>query len=226
MAKRTALIIGATGLVGKELLELVLPKPYYEHVKVVVRKPIEKTHSKLEVIVLKDFSELATIEDKLEANDYFCTLGTTIKKAGSKKEFKKIDLEYPLKLAEVANSSPEFRNFLVVTAAGSNANSPLFYNQVKGELEERLKAMNLAGLKIFRPSLLLGDRKEFRLGEELAKLVSGFFSFFMVGMKRKLWSIQASDVAKAMYIVATETKSGVHTYDSSEMITLAKTQEN
>lgn len=224
MADRTALIAGATGLVGKDLLELMLEKGYYSKVKILSRRPLEYADPRVEVIVTDQFDNLEPLREKLVAHDVFCTLGTTIKKADSKEEFKKVDLDYPLALASVARGFPHFKQYLVVTAAGSNSGSPLFYNKVKGELEDGLKQMGLPGLKIFRPSLLLGHRQEFRLGEEVAKVVSGILTFFMVGLKRRLWAIHSYDVAKAIHVVAIEGRPGTKVYSSSDILKIVNTQ--
>jgi len=220
MSERTALIIGATGLVGNELLKSLLVQPYYEKIKVVARKPLKYSDPRLEVILIEDFDRLGSMAEQLEAEDYFCTLGTTIKKAGSREAFRKVDFVYPIALAEIAKNFPSFRSYSIVTAAGSNAVSPFFYNRVKGEVEQKLQELALSSLKIFRPSLLIGDRNEFRLGEEFAKKVTRFFSLIGIG---KLWSIEAVEVARAMYIAATEAKPGFKVYSSSEMVEMSKT---
>ena len=120
-------------------------------------------------------------------------------------------------MAKIAKQSSLFRQFLIVTSAGANADSPLFYNQVKGEVEDKLREMKLSALMIFRPSLLLGDREEFRLGETLAKGFSAFLSFFMIGLKRRLWAIKATDVAKSMFIIARDQRRGLKIMSSSDM---------
>ncbi|MEQ9307298.1 MAG: NAD-dependent epimerase/dehydratase family protein [Marinoscillum sp.] len=218
MSNNTALIAGSSGLVGSSLVNQLINDNYYQKVIVLTRRPLGLTDPKVEEVVVEDFDTLASAQEQLIAQDYFCCLGTTIKQAGSKEQFKKVDLEYPLELARIAQKSPSYKHFLIVTAAGANADSPLFYNQVKGEVEEQLRAMKISGLKVFRPSLLLGDRRDFRLGEEIAKFVSNLFSFFMVGLKRKLWSIKASDVAKSMLLVAKEQRPGYRVYNSNDMI--------
>lgn len=224
MKKHTALIAGATGLVGRELVRQLLASDYYSTVTVVARKSLNVQDKRLKMVIVEDFDKLSSFSTEMNAQDYYCLLGTTRKKAGSRAMFEKIDLEYPKKLAQIAGNAPDFRQFLVVTAAGSNANSPLFYNRVKGSLEEDLKSMDLPSLKIFRPSLLLGHREEFRLGEKLAAGFSNFLSFFIVGRKRGLFSIRASDVAKAMFIVAQKAEPREQVLGSGEMYRLAKSQ--
>ncbi len=177
MSTHTALIVGATGLVGKHLLDHMLTKTYYSKIKILSRRALEMDDPRVEVIVISDFAEMNSISEQLQAEDYYCVLGTTIKLAGSKENFKKVDLDYPLMLAEIAQKSPEFRQYLVVTAAGSNADSPLFYNQVKGQLEEGLKQLHLRGLKIFRPSLLLGSAVTSGWRKNLRRLSPKYFLF-------------------------------------------------
>lgn len=219
-----AVIIGASGLVGGHLVEILLSKRIYSEIILIVRKKLEIIDPRIHQSVIEDFSQLANYSEQLQASDYYCTLGTTIKKAGSKQAFRKVDLEYPLAFAEIASQSSQFRDFLIVTAAGSNATSSIFYNQVKGELEENLKAIGLKSLKIFRPTLLLGERKEFRRGEEFAKKITGFLSFFLLGKKRQLWSIEAKDVAASMVIAAGDGSKGTRYFSASEMIKMTKNQ--
>ncbi|WP_421872380.1 oxidoreductase [Marinoscillum sp.] len=218
MSNNTALVIGCTGLVGRELVNVFLDTTYYSTIKLVTRRSLNLNNDRIEEIILEDFDQMEGIKDQLNANDYFCCLGTTMKIAGSKENFKKVDLDYPLQLAKIASQSSGFRQYLVVTSAGAGSGSPLFYNQVKGELEDELRRMKLSGLMIFRPSLLIGDRKEFRLGEEIAKGLSAVLSFFMVGLKRRLWSIKASDVAKSMFMIARDQRKGTRVWNSNDMM--------
>lgn len=217
MPNNSALVIGCTGLVGRALVNVLLENTYYNSIKLVTRKPLNLSNDRIEEIIIEDFDQLGQYSDRLQANDYFCCLGTTMKQAGSKEKFKKVDLDYPLEMARIAKKSEMFRQYLIVTSAGANSNSPLFYNQVKGEVEEKLREMKLPALMIFRPSLLLGDRDEFRLGETLAKGFSAFLSFFMVGLKRRLWSIKASDVANSMFLIARDQRRGLKILSSSDM---------
>lgn len=224
MSSYSAMILGATGLVGKELLRLLLSTTYYDQIMVVSRRELEISDPRLKVILLEDFDQLQTLQDQLIADDYYCVLGTTIKKAGSKERFKKVDLDYPVQMAQIARQSPAFVQYLIVTAAGASPRSPLFYNRVKGQVEEELRQMNLPALKIFRPSLLLGDREEFRLGEEAAKVISRIFSFFMVGLNKRFWSIKASDVAQAMFMTARRRQPGGAVIRSNDMLKMVNLQ--
>jgi len=221
MSSKTALIAGASGLVGNTLFKLLLNDDHYDKIKVVSRSSVDLNNEKIEEIILEDFDNLDEISDKLDANDFYISIGTTRRKAGSKEAFLKVDFDFPLKFAHLAKSQPSFQQFLVVTSLGANANSPIFYNMVKGKLEDELIALNLPSLKIFQPSLLLGERKEFRLKEEIGKGISSLFTFFVVGSKKRLWTISAEEVATAMVKVAKKGKIGFKRFKPKNMIKIA-----
>ena len=216
--ERTALIVGATGLVGKALLRLLLEKDYYQKIVILSRRELDIKDNRIQLIILDDFDKMQDVAEHFNVQDVYCALGTTMKRAGSKDMFKKIDLEWPVKLASIVKDQPNFEQFLVVTSHGANADSPLFYN---GEVEEELKKLALKSLKIFRPSLLIGYRDEFRILEEIAKFFSALFSFFMIGAKNRLWTIRGTEVASAMYKTARRNDEGLITYKPSDMIRLA-----
>ena len=199
MSKKTAVIIGATGLVGKALVRLLLDKDYYEKITIATRRELTIKDNRLNVVIVKDFEKLEEHASELNGNDFYSSLGTTKKTAGSKEAFLKVDVDYPLKFAEIAKNQTDFEQFLAVTSLGANADSPLFYNMAKGRLEDELIKLDLKSLKIFQPSLLIGYRDEFRLGEEIGKFFSSVFSFFAIGSKNRLWSIRGEEVAMAMY---------------------------
>ena len=158
---KSALIIGASGLVGKLLLEAILQKDYYTSITLVLRRSIDLKYDKrVKIIMISDFDALDQYEEDLFSEDVFCCLGSTMKKAGSKSAFEKSDLIYPLKVATINQKNPNFKNYLIVTSQGANAQSPIYYNQVKGRCEQALLALDLLGLKVFRPSVLLGNRGE------------------------------------------------------------------
>ncbi len=211
MEKRTALITGATGLVGRELLNIILASDYYSTVKVLTRRPLPIKDNRIQEIVM-NLDDMEERKAELGAHDYYCCLGTTMRKAGSKENFIKIDHDYPVTLAKIALEHPEFDQYLIVTAVGANSSSPLFYNEVKGKVEDSLKELGIAKLHIFQPSLLLGAREDFRILEEFAKLFSAILTFFVIGSKKKLWSIKGSEVAKAMLKVAMRDGDGTKTY--------------
>jgi uncharacterized protein YbjT (DUF2867 family) len=212
---KTALLVGATGLVGNELLNCLLESPAYDQVRVFTRKPLGVHHPKI-VEIEVDFERLHLYKEYFLVNDVYCCLGTTIKKAGSQDAFKKVDYDYPLELATLAKES-NVEKFLIITAMGSDDQSRLFYNRVKGEIEKALQKLGLHSLHIFRPSLLLGERKEFRVGEKMAILLSPLLSLAMVGPLRKYKPIEARDVARAMCLVGQRERKGTHIYPSNEI---------
>ncbi|PIB37021.1 hypothetical protein BFP72_17235 [Reichenbachiella sp. 5M10] len=224
MGSKTALIAGATGLVGRELLNTLLSKDYYTKILVIGRNPIDIKDNRIEEYILS-FDELDTYADRLSANDYFCCLGTTMDQAKSKEAFYRVDFDYPVKLAKIAKADNQFETFNVVSSYGANSQSGLFYNSVKGQLEDTLKEMDLKALHIYQPSLLLGYRPHFRIWEEMAKLASTLLSFFIIGSRLRFWAIKGSQVADAMFYVASSHEEGVHVHKPLEMKRIARKKE-
>ncbi|MFW5708067.1 MAG: oxidoreductase [Bacteroidota bacterium] len=194
---KTALIAGATGLVGSFLLDELLENDNYSQVKILVRKKMEKAHPKLTQIVF-DYDN--PDQSAVKADDVFCCLGTTIRKAGSKEAFEKVDYEYPLKLAQLAHKNGS-KSFHLVTALGADEKSMFFYNKVKGKVEREVSKIPFDSLCIYRPSMLLGPRREFRLGEEVAKRFMKTFGFLF---SRNTKGIHVSQVARCMVSNANE----------------------
>ncbi|MEP0985542.1 NAD(P)H-binding protein [Ekhidna sp.] len=220
MAKK-AIVIGATGLVGKQLVRLMVKDEKYDSIVVVTRRPHEIKDPKLIEVIVEDFKDLKKIASKMNGNDFYCALGTTRSKAGSKEAFLKVDVEYPQEFARIAQSQTGFEQLLVVSAVGANSSSPLFYNSAKGQMEDKLQEMDLKALKIFQPSLLLGDRKEYRFFEEVAKVISAIASFFTIGSKKKVGAIRDVEVAKAMIEVAHKDEPGFQRFKPEQMIDIA-----
>ncbi len=221
---KSALILGASGLVGESLLKVILSKGDYTEVKVVLRRPTNLTDDKkVKIIVITDFEALDAHAKDLFADDVFCCLGSTMKKAGSRSSFEKSDLVYPLKIATINLRNPNFKNYLIVTAQGANEQSPFYYNQVKGRCEQSLLDLNLPGLKIFRPSLLLGVRVEKRWGEVFFKFLIQSVSIPLkkIGIST-FWTINAATVANAMLKVAMNEKKHTVFYNVKSMIQLAQ----
>jgi len=212
---RTALVAGATGLTGKHLLEFLLADERYASVCALVRKATLQAHPKLSEHVI-DFESLGKLP---KADDAFCCLGTTIKKAGSQAAFRKVDFDYVINFAAAAKAAGAKR-FLVVSALGANAKSSVFYNRVKGEMENALKAMNFESLHIFRPSFLLGERAEARVGERLGIAVFSALAPLMIGPARKIRPVEAKAVARAMVLAANGGVLGVEVIESDEIIGL------
>jgi uncharacterized protein YbjT (DUF2867 family) len=221
MENKTALIVGATGLVGRQILDVLLKNDYYHQILIVSRRTVGVKDNRIKELII-DFDNFDEFKDQMSANDYYCSIGTTMKLAGSKEAFLKIDYSCPINLAQHALEDPNFEQFLLVSSYGANSESSLFYNEVKGKTEDALKEMNLKKLLIFRPSLLLGYRKDFRFFEEAAKLVSTVLSFFIIGTRLRFWAIKGLEVAKAMFVVAKRKEDpGVHVYKPLQMLQIS-----
>jgi uncharacterized protein YbjT (DUF2867 family) len=216
MTTRKALIVGATGLIGGHCLQRLLDDPGYSEVIALVRKPIVTTHKKLK-IVETDFNHLEKDLDLISAHDVFCCLGTTIKKAGSREAFRKIDLDLVVIIAELMKKQGA-EQFIVISSMGADKNSKVFYSRTKGEMEEVLKGIGYQCLRIIRPSLLLGKRDEFRLAERLGGIIFPLLKPLMVGGLRKYAPVQAESVAQFMVKVAQDVPiTGVHFYESNQI---------
>ncbi|MEI6348943.1 MAG: oxidoreductase [Bacteroidota bacterium] len=207
---KTALIVGSTGMVGKLLTHQLIEDPRYQKIRILVRKKIDNNHPKLEQIIF-DFN--LPDPKMVNADDVFCCLGTTIKKAGSKNNFKKVDFEYPLMVAKFAKQNG-VKQFAIITAMGANQKSKIFYNSVKGDIEESLKKIEFDSLLIFRPSMLLGKREEFRMGEIIGSIFMKMFSF---AIPSKYKAVQGEKVAQSMIYFSNQNKQGV-TIVESDMI--------
>lgn len=215
MAGKSALLVGASGLVGSELLNCLLLSKEYSKVSILVRNPLGLKHPKLEEQVIK-FEDLAQYKDCFKVEDVFCCLGTTIKKAKSQEAFKKVDVDYPLEIAILSKEMQSDR-FLIISSMGANPNSSVFYSRMKGLLEQKLSEIGIKSLHIFRPSLLVGNRKEFRLGETVSTLLTKGLSFIFIGSLKKYKPIAAKTVALGMYRAAQSKPGGIHTYLSHEI---------
>lgn len=212
---RSALIVGATGMVGKALVRQLCENEAYVAVNVIARRKLEFEHPKL-VVKVRDFEQM-TESDIEFAHEVYCCLGTTIKKAGSREQFEKVDVEYPLSIAALAKNRG-IAHFLVISAMGANEKSLTYYNRVKGKLEEQLIAMDFPQLSIVRPSLLTGEREEFRLGETVGAKALKAVGPLMLGPGKKFRSIAAEQVALAMMVIALHgKKQKVAIYSSDEL---------
>lgn len=213
---RSALVVGATGLVGSSLVKLLCESEEYAAVNVLSRRPLDFTHPKL-VVKLCEFDQIAD-KDIEFAHEVFCCLGTTMKKAGSKQQFEKVDFEYPLTIAAIAKNRG-VGHFIVISAMGANEKALAYYSQVKGKLEAELIKMDFPRLSIVRPSLITGDRQEFRLGETIGDKVLKVLNPILVGPLKKMHSIRATQIALAMKVIALHgKKQKVAIYLSDEML--------
>ena len=214
MAK-TAVIIGSTGLTGSQLLRTLLSNNAYDKVISFVRRSSKISHLKLVQHVV-DFDDPKTYEELIEGNDMFCCLGTTIKKAGTEEAFERVDFLYPIQFAKAA-ANKGIKQYSIISALGANPKSGNFYLRTKGKCEDELRKLPFQSISVFRPSLLLGNRKEFRLGEKLAESIMRIFSIFFIGRLRKYKAINVKKVAYAMFRIAQQNTIGYHIYESDEI---------
>lgn len=207
---KTALIIGASGLIGKHLTQKLLASIYYEKVSVIVRKPLNIIHPKLEQIVM-DFDNLDA--SKVLADDIFCCLGTTMKQAGSKGAFYKVDFTYPLNFAKagLANGT---KQFLVVSSMGADEKSMIYYSRVKGEIEKALNDLGYPTLIILRPSMLEGERENPRMGEKIGNVVMNFLAPLIPDNYKV---IAGEKVAKAMLELAQRNIKNKNIFESGSL---------
>lgn len=209
---RTAMVIGATGLVGGHLVE-TLKTSVYEKVIVISRRPVKYDHPKIEVRVI-DFDN--PDKELIKCDDLFCAIGTTLKKAGSKENQYRIDCEYPSTLASLAKQNGA-RKFVLVSSIGANPDSSNFYLRTKGDLEERLRKLNFQTLIITRPSFILGDRSEFRLGEKIGIVIAKFLNPLMFGPLKKYRGKQATSIAERMVAEALKDQKGEIVLESDKI---------
>jgi uncharacterized protein YbjT (DUF2867 family) len=213
--QRTALLLGASGLVGGHCLRLLLQERTYARVHVLTRRALGRPHPRL-VEHLVDFERLDRDADLVRGDDVFCCLGTTIARAGSEPAFRRVDHDYPLQAARLARKNGA-QHFLLVSALGASADSRVFYNRVKGETEEDLRALDYAGLVILRPSLLMGERAERRRAEEWGKRLMPVIGPLFIGPLRKYRAIDGEVVARAMIRAAVRDPRGVTVMESDEI---------
>jgi uncharacterized protein YbjT (DUF2867 family) len=217
---KTAIIIGATGLIGKELVKQILADNSFERVKVFVRRKIELTDPKLEQCII-DFDHVEKIADKISGDVVFCAIGTTIKTAGSQKEFAKVDYTYVLNFADAAKRNLVPR-FVVVSSMGVKESGGNFYLTVKRDMENALKRVKFPSLIIVRPSMLLGNRKEFRPAETIGKILMKALGFLFIGKLKKYKAIEARKVARAMIALSKTEVEGISVFESDRLQELGK----
>ena len=216
MEKKIAVIAGATGLVGHELLRFLLQQRAYECIILLTRREITVDDERVKVLVV-DFDNLpAHAKDFTPASDYYCCLGATLTQV-SKGEAIKVDYDYVVSFAKVAADDAQCKHFLLLTAIGASTSSHLLYNRTKGRVEASVRALKIPSIHIFRPSLILGRREKKRWHEEILKAISSFVSFFIVGTRRRFMAVEARRVAMAMYLATGIHKKGIHLYTPNRM---------
>lgn len=211
---KTAIVIGATGLVGNILVNQLLDNSSYSKVVLLLRKPLNVVHSKLVQEVI-NFDHLDA--SKVVGDDLFCAMGTTLAKAGSKESQYKIDCTYPYEIGKIAKANG-VKQYILVSSVGANFESSNFYLRTKGDLEKKIESLGFQNFVSLRPSLLLGNREESRLGEKIGKVLFNILLPLMFGSLRKYRSIEASDVAKSMQRFANQGLTGTKYVEYDEIM--------
>ena len=219
MAQDTALIVGATGLVGGHCLKTLLQSEDYQSVIALTRRPLALQHPRL-VPITVDFDKLEEV-DPFPTADVFCALGTTIRRAGSQHAYLKVDFEYGRNVAE-RSAAAGAKQFLLVSSVGAAPKSGNFYLRVKAELEKAIGALPFESVHFFRPSFLIGHREETRLGESVGVALSRALQFALAGKLRKYRPMPAGTLACAMLAAAREAKPGRHIYHYDDIVSLAR----
>lgn len=214
---RTVTVIGATGLVGGHLVERLAADPAFMSIRVLVRRPVSFSSSKVDVRQV-DLSDPAAYAPAIAGSDaVFCAVGTTQRKVkGDLEAYRRVDHFIPVQAAKacIETGCPQF---LLVSAVGADSGSRNFYLKLKGEVEDEIRELGVPSAAVFRPSLLLGARSEFRLGEKLAQGIMPLISFLLPSRYR---AVRAEAVAGAVVEAAKQAKPGFHVYSYREMMEL------
>jgi len=216
MTQKTALLLGATGMVGEQCLQQLLATDHYDKVITLTRKVLANKHPKHKNLIV-DFDHLELSAANIKAEDVYCAFGTTIAKAGSQEAFRKIDVDYPLQIAKIAAKNGA-QKFILVSSVGADSQSAVFYSKMKGVLEEAVSDLDFQSIVIFRPSILLGDRKEQRSGEAMGIALAKSLSFLFVGPLKKYQGTPVDLLAAQMVKWGTSEKTGVTIIENQEIL--------
>ena len=208
-ASPSVLILGATGLVGAECVRQFAASPRFHRVVTLARRPLATTPPRVETHVI-DFERLDDAAQHFRVSHIVCALGTTIKQAGSQERFRRVDHGYPMAAARLGIQEGA-HHFLLVSALGANPQSRVFYSRVKGEVEDAIRALPYRSVTLVRPSLLLGERAELRLGEQIGKLFAGV-------VPKRYKPVEGSAVASTLLRAAVEDRPGVRIIESGEIV--------
>lgn len=217
---RKAIVFGATGLVGSSLIDLLISDERYSEVLCFVRTKQDYSSEKIKQELFQ-INEIEKIGSLIQGDDLFICLGTTQAKSKSKEDYRQVDLFGPAKIAEFANNNG-IQNICAISSIGVKSTSNTgFYLKTKAEMEKAILSLNFSNTNIVRPSLLLGKRSEFRLGEDFGKVIYKVLGFLFIGKLKKYKGIHAEDVAKAM-IVLSNNKQNKSIFESDELAEKAK----
>ena len=211
-----ATLIGSTGLTGSFLVQQLLADPAIEKVISISRSSLNIANTKLAEVLVSGLEQLSSMEAKIRGEIYFCCLGTTIKAAGSKEKFEKVDHDAIVAFAKIAKAH-DAKSFTFVSAMGANAKSIIFYNQVKGRTEDDVKGLGFHSLIIFRPALLVGPRYEFRLAEKIASLMLVPLAWLLPTRIRKSIITESETLAARMLAEGKAAPVGVHVIPAKDI---------
>jgi len=214
-----AIIAGSSGLIGSNLLDILLHEPFYDEVLILVRKELPVKHHKLTQLVV-DFDQLDAYKAHLTGHALFCCLGSTKAKTPDKVVYRAIDHDYPLQLAQLAFENG-VKQYHLVSSIGANAASSTFYLKTKGETENDLQKIGFSSMYIYRPSFLTGNRKENRPTERFVHALFKIIEPLLFGGLKKYRSIPGATVAAAMYKQSTQNTTGLFIYESDKIKQLA-----
>ena len=216
---KKALIFGSSGLVGSNLVKIILQNEKYDHIKLFVRSETENKSKKLEIIKT-DFNNLEKHKDTIVGDDCFFCIGTTRKNTPDKNEYIITEYNIPVEIGKIAKSN-SVNNFIYVSSLGANPNSSGLYLKNKGQAEQELINLNFPRLAIIRPSILLGNRKENRIGEKIGIFVMKLLSPLFLGKLKKYKPIKVENVAKAMANIAQNDYQKT-IFESDQLVKIAK----
>lgn len=217
MSQKTVGVIGATGLIGSTLVALLKEDAGFETIRLIVRRLVSDADPKIvmKLVNFEDYESLKLAIDGCSA--VFCAVGTTQKKVqGDKIAYRKADYDIPVNAARACLET-KVAHYLLVSSVGANANSATFYLRLKGEVEEAVQKFPIPSISIFRPSVLLGDRKEFRLGERIGQSGMKIFSPFLKGKWSRYKAVHAEDVAGAMLQASKNNQAGFKIYEYTDI---------
>ena len=215
---KTALVFGSSGLVGGHLLNQLIENDNYNKIKIFVRSEPKNHNPKVEIIKT-DFNNLENHKEDIKGDDCFFCIGTTKQNSPDKNEYRRVELDIPKKIAQIAKSN-SVNSFVFVSSGYADPKSSGDYLKFKGEVEEELKRLNFPKLGIMRPSFLLGDRKEKRVGEKIGIFVFKLLSPLFFGPLKKMRPIHSETVAKAMIKIANENLRKT-TFESDEIVEIS-----
>jgi len=216
---KTALVFGASGLLGSHVLARLLDHPSYDKIITFGRQDLNLVHHKLEHHII-NFERIINHAHLIKGDDLFCCLGSTRRDGGGKEGYRRVDFDYCLEIGQFAAVN-KVNQVLLVSTAGAHPKSFFFHNQVKGELENAYKKLNFWALHILKPSVIMGYRDEMRLGEEMTKLATVLFKNFLADRLTTYRPITAPHIAQAMVKIAQRLDNGTHYYQAHELIEMA-----